>query len=387
MSVNINHVTQTISGGDSAALNIQSSNNQNVAITPNGTGLATITNGQLQTDLDANGQKITNLPASGTSLDVNDAAPVWYVQESLVGLTWKPPVTSTINDPPAVPTTGDRYIVGSAPTGAWIGFTDYIAEWNGVSWDLEAPEEGWAVAQDTDNSIYIYNATTGGEGWIKIGSTTGFVSKGATATNNTLVRFTDVSGGGVIQDSAISQDDTGGSEAVSIDGTYTLDVQSGAIENSTGAVSITSTGGTADVTVESGSGKLILSSTTDNNNTVIGNNVGQTTDATPLNVDLTIPTDGVWAVELTVAGALNDESKVIMTQFAGMVKNSGGTAALYRTGFARIDVEDDNGAAAASGYVVATPAVNGTDLRLTLTGAAAETVNWNVSAKLVQIVM
>lgn len=39
------------------------------------------------------------------------------------------PVIDTLNDPPASPADGDRYIVGCTPTGDWVGQEGNIAEW------------------------------------------------------------------------------------------------------------------------------------------------------------------------------------------------------------------------------------------------------------------
>ena len=39
--------------------------------------------------------------------------------------------------PPSTPSTGDKYLTTSAPTGAWAGQPNKIAKWNGASWDFE----------------------------------------------------------------------------------------------------------------------------------------------------------------------------------------------------------------------------------------------------------
>jgi hypothetical protein len=36
-------------------------------------------------------------------------------------------IDSAISTPPASPNTGDAYIIGSSPTGAWTGFANYVA--------------------------------------------------------------------------------------------------------------------------------------------------------------------------------------------------------------------------------------------------------------------
>lgn len=45
------------------------------------------------------------------------------------------------NDPPAdpAPVAGETWIVGNAPTGAWVGREKHLAEWTGVGWVFQAP--------------------------------------------------------------------------------------------------------------------------------------------------------------------------------------------------------------------------------------------------------
>lgn len=50
-------------------------------------------------------------------------------------------VDGVLNDPPAGPAMGATYIVGAAPTGAWVGFAHRIAQWIGV-WSLASVPVG-----------------------------------------------------------------------------------------------------------------------------------------------------------------------------------------------------------------------------------------------------
>ena len=56
-------------------------------------------------------------------------------------------VINDLNTPPGGPTTGDRYIVGPAPTGAWVGNANNIAEWDGAAWIY--------TVVITDNTVYV----------------------------------------------------------------------------------------------------------------------------------------------------------------------------------------------------------------------------------------
>ena len=45
------------------------------------------------------------------------------------------------NEPPAEPTAGQCWLVGSAPTGPWSGMTDAIAGWTAGGWRFIVPVE------------------------------------------------------------------------------------------------------------------------------------------------------------------------------------------------------------------------------------------------------
>lgn len=57
--------------------------------------------------------------------------------------TWQPSVDDRdVNTPPGSPTTGYRVIVGSSPTGVFIGHAGEIAQWNGSAWVFTTPRAG-----------------------------------------------------------------------------------------------------------------------------------------------------------------------------------------------------------------------------------------------------
>lgn len=70
-----------------------------------------------------------------------------------------------LNAPPGSPTNGDRYIVGSAPSGAWAGFAKYIAVWDSAAalWTLYAPLDGWLAWVTDENKLYVYNGGAWGQ--------------------------------------------------------------------------------------------------------------------------------------------------------------------------------------------------------------------------------
>lgn len=97
-----------------------------------------------------------------------DAANKEYVDSVIQGLDWQESVISkSISTPPISPSIGDRYVIGSSPTGAWAGQTNNIALWNGSTWTIIVVDEGTAVWVEDENVLYTYNGST----WVKIGST------------------------------------------------------------------------------------------------------------------------------------------------------------------------------------------------------------------------
>jgi len=79
-----------------------------------------------------------------------------------LGTTPLEPVISQINTPVGSPATGDRYLVGTAPTGAFVGSSNKIAIWGGASYSYITPI--------TNNTIYVTATLTtlkyDGSGWV-----------------------------------------------------------------------------------------------------------------------------------------------------------------------------------------------------------------------------
>ncbi len=65
------------------------------------------------------------------------------------------------NAPPGAPVTGDLYVVGTAPTGAWAGQPNNLAQWTGSAWLTTAPQRGATVVSAANSKTYIWS----GAGW------------------------------------------------------------------------------------------------------------------------------------------------------------------------------------------------------------------------------
>lgn len=115
-------------------------------------------------DIDANSNKVVNLatPTAGT-----DGANKDYVDSAIQGIVWQEPIIDELATPPGAPTAGDRYLVIATASGAWEGEENSIAEWDGDAWVFFAPQDGWAVWNQTTNAQKNFNGTA----WVAFGST------------------------------------------------------------------------------------------------------------------------------------------------------------------------------------------------------------------------
>ncbi len=67
----------------------------------------------------------------------------------------------TTATPPGSPSTGDVYIIGASPTGAWSGQAGNITYYNS-GWNFITPNEGASFWVYDENAAYTYN----GSSWI-----------------------------------------------------------------------------------------------------------------------------------------------------------------------------------------------------------------------------
>lgn len=53
--------------------------------------------------------------------------------------------------PPGSPTTGDRYLIATSPTGAWAGQANAITVYLNGAWKFATPKEGWTCWVDDED--------------------------------------------------------------------------------------------------------------------------------------------------------------------------------------------------------------------------------------------
>ena len=80
-----------------------------------------------------------------------------YTQIGIDGQNYEP-VISILNTPPAH-VEGERYLIGTIPTGDWVGRANQIAESNGVSWTYTIPSVDYKVFVSSTLITYKFNGT------------------------------------------------------------------------------------------------------------------------------------------------------------------------------------------------------------------------------------
>ena len=69
-------------------------------------------------------------------------------------------VSVNLNTPPVSPALQDSYIVGTSPTGAWVGQNNDLTVWNGTAWVFYDTTEGNFVFDETASQQYTFSGVT-----------------------------------------------------------------------------------------------------------------------------------------------------------------------------------------------------------------------------------
>jgi len=104
-------------------------------------------------------------PTSDTKVPTSKAVADYVQTYAATGIDWIESVKDKdLNTPPGTPATGDRYIIGGSPTGAWTGHALDVTEWNGSSWVFWDANEGFAAWVEDEDYVYVFNGTA----WVKM---------------------------------------------------------------------------------------------------------------------------------------------------------------------------------------------------------------------------
>ena len=105
----------------------------------------------------------TNVGAGSAGTDgTNRQWVLDQIKAYLAGLEWQEDVINFTNTPPGSPNTGDRYVITATASGDWTGKENQIAEWNVTAWEFTVPNEGYALRNDTENTMMLYSGTAWG---------------------------------------------------------------------------------------------------------------------------------------------------------------------------------------------------------------------------------
>ena len=69
-------------------------------------------------------------------------------------------VSANLNTPPVSPALQDSYIIGTSPTGAWVGQNNDLTVWNGTAWVFYDTTEGNFAFDETASQQYTFSGVT-----------------------------------------------------------------------------------------------------------------------------------------------------------------------------------------------------------------------------------
>lgn len=87
-----------------------------------------------------------------------------------------------LNTPPVSPSTGQAVVVGTSPTGDYVGHENALAIYDGAHWQFTAPYEGLVV---WDQDANVFKGWNGSE-WVKVVPDSAFTAPAASITTTML---------------------------------------------------------------------------------------------------------------------------------------------------------------------------------------------------------
>lgn len=90
-----------------------------------------------------------------------------------------------INTPPTAPAVDERHIVGTAPTGAWVGRAATVAVWQDGGWVFYTPRAGWLAFAPVSQELRVHD----GNAWLMLASAAPLTMLGINTTANAINRL------------------------------------------------------------------------------------------------------------------------------------------------------------------------------------------------------
>jgi hypothetical protein len=128
------------------------------------------------------GQTYT-IVCDGTGFKVEQTAPALFNTTGVIN------ITDRLSTPAGSPQAGQRYLVGSAPTGAWSTYAQHdIAEYSGSGWFNITPpsNSGWVAWVDDEKRHYNHDSTNGWRLLVNGQSALEFITQGTISAQATL---------------------------------------------------------------------------------------------------------------------------------------------------------------------------------------------------------
>ena len=100
-------------------------------------------------------------------------------------------INARLDTPPGSPAEGETYVIGTSPTGVWIGHDNEIATYFS-GWLYTTPLEGVTVYNQGTNLLNIFNGST----WDLVSAITILTDSSGGSANDTIAVITDVNNAG-----------------------------------------------------------------------------------------------------------------------------------------------------------------------------------------------
>lgn len=131
----------------------------------------------------------TEAYVQGKGLVIREGGIVRAVGEGQESYSQPPVDDRGVDTPPGSPTAGDRVIVGSSPTGDFVGHAGEIAQWSGTAWVFTTPKQGMIAFVKDESEPYKQTASSTPWVWAKINTTAGGALPDATEVGQFLYSY------------------------------------------------------------------------------------------------------------------------------------------------------------------------------------------------------
>ena len=84
--------------------------------------------------------------------------------DALDGLVQLSVISAVLSAPPGSPAEGDRYIIESGATGAWVGWDASAAQFSGGAWLRLVPQTGWLAWNAANGQLLVWT----GSAWLTL---------------------------------------------------------------------------------------------------------------------------------------------------------------------------------------------------------------------------